>query len=53
MVNITFAAQFYFGYYYFFPTKSNSDLCCNEFTEAVKMYSHTLHGSSPVRRVFF
>lgn len=28
------AAQFYFSYYYFFTDKSNSDLCCNEFTEA-------------------
>ena len=26
-----FAAQFYFGYYYFFMRKSNSGLCCSKF----------------------
>lgn len=29
MVNTAKAAHFYFYNYYFFMTKSNSDLCCN------------------------
>ena len=39
MTRMNVAAQFYFGYYYFFPQKSNSDLCCNCFSVAETVFS--------------
>ena len=45
------AARFYFYSYYFFTLKSNSDLCCKDFSEP-KPLLQALH-ESPVRRYFY
>ena len=52
MAHVTVTAQFFYGYYYFFMTKSNSDLCCHKFRPTTEIVYFQAPHESPCGALF-